>query len=218
MNAITLLKTDHKNVEALFKEFESLEGSRGKKRIANEIIKELSKHAAIEEQIMYPTARRMLEQNGEEDDLVLEALEEHHVVKWTLSEIEKLDPDAERYDAKMKVLMEMVRHHVKEEEGELFPKLRQLLEPRQLNELGAMMEKAKRLAPSRPHPRQPDTPPGNLAAGLGAGMLDKARDAARTMRSNLVNRVARTGASKKGSAGRRTGAKGRSARASAAAR
>ena len=88
------------------------------------------------------------------------------------------------------MLIESVRHHVKEEEGELFPKLQKAMDTNTLNELGDTLKQAKEMAPTRPHPRQPDTPPGNLVAGAAAGMVDKARQkgkevteaAARTVR------------------------------------
>src|SRR6478609_7150475 len=107
---------------------------------------------------------------------VLEALEEHHVAKWLLSELEGLDPAAERFDAKATVLIESVRHHVKEEEQELFPKVRARIERRRLVELGAELRDAKRRAPTHPHPRSPDEPPGNLLVGGAVAVMDKARD------------------------------------------
>jgi len=90
-------------------------------------------------------------------DMVLESLEEHHVVKWTLAELEKMTPEDERFDAKVTVLMESVRHHVEEEQEDLFVKARKLLGEKVLEELGERMAKAKKLAPTRPHPRAPDT-------------------------------------------------------------
>ena len=107
---------------------------------------------------------------------MLEALEEHHVVKWLLSELEALDPAAERFDAKATVLIENVRHHVKEEETELFPKVRQRIERRRLVELGAELRDAKRRAPTHPHPRSPDAPPANVLVGSAVAVMDKARD------------------------------------------
>jgi hypothetical protein len=103
-------------------------------------------------------------------------LEEHHVVKWLLSELDAMDPTAERFDAKVTVLMESVRHHVKEEERELFPKVRAGVGRRQLVELGDELRAAKRAAPTHPHPRRPDTPPGNLAVGSAVAVLDRAKD------------------------------------------
>src|SRR5690349_2792933 len=98
MDAITLLKNDHKTVEALFKRFEKA-GDRAhaqKRKIVDQIIEELSVHAAIEEQVFYPVARGAV---PETEDIALESLEEHHVVKWVLSELEDMDPKHERFDA-----------------------------------------------------------------------------------------------------------------------
>ncbi len=176
MDAITLLKQDHKTVEKLFKQFEKAGDNAHKTRrdIVDKVIKELSVHAEIEEQLFYPAARKVTE---ESKDLVLESLEEHHIVKWVLSELDGMDPEAERFEAKMTVLMENVRHHVEEEEQELFPEVRKSMGRKALSELGDNMEKAKLVAPTRPHPRSPDTPPGNIVAGLGAGAIDRVREA-----------------------------------------
>ena len=174
MDAITLLKQDHKTVEKLFKQFEKAKQPAQQRKLAGQVIKELSVHAAIEEQVFYPAIREAVE---ETEDTVLESLEEHHIVKWTLSELDGMDPETERFVPKMTVLIESVRHHVEEEEDELFPQVREALGRKQLAELGEAMEKAKKAAPTRPHPRAPDTPPGNLVAGAGAAVLDKARDA-----------------------------------------
>ena len=183
MDAIALLQRDHKEVEQLFKEFEKLteRAHKSKEKIVNKVIRELAIHSAVEEMLFYPAVRtaalkatvRTLKEAGE---TVLESLEEHHVVKWTLSELEKMGSEDERYDAKFKVLMESVRHHVEEEQEELFPKARRLLGEDMLDELGERIEKAKRLAPTRPHPRAPDEPPGNVVAGTVAAVMDRAKD------------------------------------------
>lgn len=175
-DAVALLKADHKTVEQLFKRFEKAgDGAKKQKRkIVDEIIVELSRHAVIEEQVLYPWAREYID--GEEDD-VLEAIEEHHVVKWLLWELEDLSPDDERFDAKVTVMMENVRHHVKEEESELFPDLRDVATRAELLELGDALRAAKRRAPTRPHPRGPDEPPANLVAAPFVAALDHARDA-----------------------------------------
>jgi len=93
-----------------------------------------------------------------------------------LSELESLEPEAERFDAKATVLIESVRHHVKEEEGELFPKVHPALSRRQLLDIGDELRAAKRQAPTHPHPRSPDTPPANLVVGSAVAVMDKARD------------------------------------------
>jgi hemerythrin superfamily protein len=174
MDAISLLKNDHKTVESLFKKFESA-GPRAiktKERAVEKMIRELSVHAAIEEQIFYAKIRESV---PDSEDMVLESLEEHHVVKWTLSELDGMSPEDERFTPKTTVLIESVRHHVREEEGELFPKVRSALGRNELQELGQQMADAKRFVPERPHPRSPDTPPGNLGAAALASPLDKVR-------------------------------------------
>ena len=172
MDAITLLKQDHKSVEKLFKQFEKTTAPAKLRDLAAKIIEELSVHAAIEEMLFYPAVRERL---PDTEDTVLESLEEHHVAKWLLSELEDMKPDHERFKAKMTVLIESVRHHVEEEESELFPDVRKAVGRKELGELGDAMEKAKKTAPTRPHPKAPDTPPGNLVAGTAAGVVDKAR-------------------------------------------
>jgi hemerythrin superfamily protein len=149
MDAIVLLKEDHKVVEKLFKQFEKAgeDDHKGKKAIVDEVIKELTTHAYIEEQIFYPTARQAV---PETEEHVLESVEEHHVVVWMLSELANTDPTDERFDAKMSVLMENVRHHVKEEEDEWFPQVRKAIGRKDLQELGEKMEAAKPEAPADP--------------------------------------------------------------------
>ena len=171
-----MLRADHREVERLFKQFEKA-GPKAhvtRRNIVDRIIGELSVHAAIEEQVFYPAVREAVPPT---EDVVLESLEEHHIVKWTLTELESMDPEHERFIPKTTVLIESVRHHVEEEEDELFPKVREALTRKQLAELGEAMAAAKEAAPTRPHPRAPDTPPGNLVAGAGAAVLDKAKDA-----------------------------------------
>ena len=180
MDAVTLLKQDHKTVEALFKQFEKLGdgASKARKRIVDRVIRELSIHAAIEETLFYPAVRATAKtmELEDADDMILEALEEHHIVKWTLSELQGMSADDERFEAKVTVLMESVRHHVGEEEEDLFPKVRQMFAPEELQALGEAMEQAKKRAPTRPHPRAPDQPPGNLVTGAMSAALDRGLD------------------------------------------
>jgi len=175
MDALTLLRDDHRSVAQLFKQFESAgdDAHVDKRRIVDRIIEELSVHAAIEEQVFYPVARAAV---ADVEDIVLESLEEHHIVKWTLSELEGLDPTEERFDAKVTVLIESVRHHVKEEETEFFPKVRAAMSRAALNDLGEALASAKKSAPTHPHPRAADTPPANAVAGVIAGVVDRVGD------------------------------------------
>ncbi len=175
MDAITLLRSDHKTVEQLFKRFEKA-GDRAyveKRQIVDRIIEELSIHAAIEEQVFYPVARETVPAT---EDIALESLEEHHIVKWLLSELTDLDPQHERFDAKVTVLMENVRHHVEEEESEFFPKVREQLSRTTLTDLGEALAEAKKSAPTRPHPRLPDAGPSNGMVGAIAGVVDRVGD------------------------------------------
>jgi hemerythrin superfamily protein len=175
MDAITLLKDDHKHVEQLFKQFESA-GDRAftqKRQIVDRIIEALSQHAAIEEQVFYPAARAAV---PDTESMVLESLEEHHVVKWMLHELEGMDPHDERFDAKVTVLIENVRHHVEEEESDLFPQMREELGRNALGDLGDSLESARGGAPTHPHPRSPDAPPLNLVTGAVAGAVDRIGD------------------------------------------
>lgn len=178
MDAIKLLKEDHRQVEALFKRFEKSgeKAVKQKQAIAYQVVKMLSQHASVEEELLYPAAREL---SKDLEEQVLEALEEHHVAKATLAEIDKMSADDERFDAKMTVLMENIRHHVKEEEQELFPMLRKLMSTAQLEALGAAMKQAKGKAPTRPHPMAPDEPPGNIISTALAKILDAGRDMVR---------------------------------------
>ncbi|MFJ1604583.1 hemerythrin domain-containing protein [Streptomyces sp. NPDC088253] len=149
MDGIVLLKEDHKTVEKLFKQFEKAgdDAHTEKRKIADQVIEELTTHTWIEEKIFYPAAR---EADPDTKDDVLESVEEHHVVLWMLSELKDLDPADERFDAKMTVLMENVRHHVEEEEKEWFPDVRKAMGRNRLTELGEQMEAAKKKAPGEP--------------------------------------------------------------------
>lgn len=149
VDGIVLLKEDHKTVEKLFKQFEEAgdNAHAEKRKIADQVIEELTTHTWIEEMIFYPAAR---EAAPDTKDHVLESVEEHHVVLWMLSELKDLDPTDERFDAKMTVLIESVRHHVEEEEKEWFPDVRKAMGRNRLTELGAQMENAEKKAPGEP--------------------------------------------------------------------
>lgn len=119
-DAIKLLKEDHKKVKDLFDEFEDTDDNEEKKEIALKACAELKVHAKVEEEIFYPAADEELE----DEELVAEAHEEHHVVKQLIEELEGGDLEPTVFNAKFTVLAENVRHHIKEEEGELFPEVK----------------------------------------------------------------------------------------------
>ena len=172
MDAISFLKDDHRTVEQQFKRFEQA-GERAhvqKRQIVDRIVEELSVHAAIEEQVFYPFARANVPAT---EAIALESLEEHHIVKWLLSELVDMDPAHERFDAKVTVLMENVRHHVEEEERDFFPMVREHIGRNELADLGQALADAKKAAPTRPHPRMPDAGPATVVAGTIAGVIDR---------------------------------------------
>ena len=142
MDAIAVLKKDHQEAEALFKEFERTPKKQksGRKRVVKKILKELSEHADLEEQIFYPA----VQETTKKDEPVFEALEEHELLKKLMQDLEKMDPEQERFEAKVVVLISQVRAHVKEEERVLFPMVRRALKPPQLKDLGERIEEGKK--------------------------------------------------------------------------
>jgi hemerythrin-like domain-containing protein len=118
-SAITLLKQDHREVEDFFEQYEDLDNRRAKAELARKICNALKVHTQIEEEIFYPAARKA---TGDED-LLDEALVEHAGAKHLVSEIESMKVGDDLYDAKIRVLGEQIKHHVKEEEKELFPEI-----------------------------------------------------------------------------------------------
>lgn len=118
-DAIEMLREDHRKVKALFDEFERTDEAEAKEGIVETTLHELEIHAALEEEIFYPAA----EEQVDEKESIDEAREEHHIVKLLIGELKKMNADDERYDAKYTVLAESVKHHIEEEESELFPKL-----------------------------------------------------------------------------------------------
>ena len=113
-----MLKQDHSKVKGLFEEFEGAKDSRIKQRIIETTLLELEIHAKLEEALIYPAIRKKLD----EEDIMDEALEEHHVAHVLMNELKRMRPSDDRYHAKFKVLGENIKHHVKEEEGTMFPK------------------------------------------------------------------------------------------------
>ena len=173
-DAIMQLKDDHEKVEKLFKKYEETtdRAVKTRRKLVDQIIEELSVHAAIEEQMFYPISRVL---SDEARDQTLEGLEEHHLVKMVLAELAKLDPTDERFHPKVTVLIENVRHHVEEEENDLFPMMRKAFGRNDMSDLGDALDEARASAPTRPHPAAPDTPPANLVTGLVAGIIDRIR-------------------------------------------
>jgi len=181
MNPIQLLKEDHRTVKGLFRKFESATRTADKQKLGQEIIEELSIHAGIEEQLVYPLIRELGERGGES---VLNALEEHHAVKVILAELDKMNADHERYSAKMHVVKESVEMHIEEEEARLLPRLDAMLGDEDRKTLAASILELKPAMPNHPHPSAPDEPPGSVMAGVVSLMTDAGKDVVRKITSS----------------------------------
>lgn len=135
--ATALLKADHKLVAQLFDDYEQTNSKSQKKQLVDQICKELSIHAQVEEEIFYPAVQKALKDH----ELVPEAIVEHSTLKDLIAAVKGVEPDGEMYDAKIKVMSEYVKHHVKEEENEMF------VEAKSTNldmvQLGALMGERK---------------------------------------------------------------------------
>jgi hemerythrin superfamily protein len=140
MEATKLLKNDHDEVRAMFKEYEKT-GDRAlakKAKLFEQIRDALTAHAKVEEEVFYPAVKAARSEEAKDD--VREATEEHKIVKTLLSELDRMKPSDEQYDAMMKVLMESVEHHAEEEEKEMFKQARKYISKERLESLGEEME------------------------------------------------------------------------------
>src|SRR4051795_927502 len=148
-DAIVMLKDDHKEILRTFREFEKAgdDALKTKGKLVDRMIELLTVHTYIENEVMYPRVRELL---PEVEDDVLESYEEHHVADVLVMELSTMKPEDERFTAKTTVLIENVEHHIDEEEDEWFPKVREGLGRKQLQELGAAMVEARKKAPTKP--------------------------------------------------------------------
>jgi hemerythrin superfamily protein len=148
-DAIVLLKNDHKDIRKLFRDFQQA-GDQAfveKGKLVKRMIELLTVHTYIENEVMYPRVRELL---PELEDDVLESYEEHHVADVLVVELSAMKPQDERFTAKTTVLIENVDHHIDEEEKDWFPKVREGLGRKVLQDLGADMLAAKKKAPKKP--------------------------------------------------------------------
>jgi hemerythrin superfamily protein len=190
MNAVALLKADHRAILDVLEKLEQIEGKsrdRTRKALIEKLVRDVSVHTAIEEEVFYPEVKSGVPGTRPQ---VMKALEEHSVVKWELAAISAMDIGDERFAAKLAVLKDTLRHHIEEEEEDLFPEVVDAVGVAKLNAMGRALERARRTAPTRPHPRAPDQPPANLVANLGASVFDRARDAGRAMLRRAEKRAA----------------------------
>jgi hemerythrin superfamily protein len=174
-NVIAELTADHRDVERLFEQIQSMApGDPKRKEIADSFTIELVRHSVAEELYLYPEAAARLE-GGEA--VVEQHLLDHARVERTLKRMDGLQVPNAEFNLLVEQLVAQVRSHVVEEEQVLFPALADACSPEELEKLGAEVRRAKDRAPTRPHPAAPHTPPANRRLAPGIGLVDRARDA-----------------------------------------
>ncbi len=177
-DGITLLMEDHRTVERLYAQFQQAgpHDSARRSELVHQIVRELSVHAIAEEEYLYPATAEAFP-GGE--DLAHHSVEEHQQIKEVLNDIDSTPADDPSLDGKLRTLMDEVNHHVEEEEGELFPKLRAALGQERIEELGRRLATAKAIAPTRPHPGVPNSPVVEKLTGPAVAAVDRVRDLGR---------------------------------------
>jgi hemerythrin superfamily protein len=171
---VDAIMTDHREVEAVFAELETSTDPRTRRELVEHVIAELVRHSVAEEQYLYPTARKVLPDG---DEIADHELAEHAEAEELMKALEETTETEPRFDELVGKLIEEIRHHLGEEEGDLLPKLRAACDAAELRELGRKFERSKKMAPTRPHPSAPDRPPANKILGPGLGLIDRVRDA-----------------------------------------
>ncbi|POX58479.1 cation-binding protein [Streptomyces sp. Ru62] len=173
MDALDVLMHDHRMVEQLFRDYEAAASDRQRRGVVELLVRELSKHAALEEMLLYPLARKVLPDGDREID---EHLSEHMGVKQTLLALDRLGEGDRRTGELVAELRREVSEHIQEEEGTLMPRLREAVSRQELDRLGELIGQAKATAPTRPHPHAPDQPPALTLAAPLAAAYDRLRD------------------------------------------
>jgi hypothetical protein len=178
-DVIEVLEHDHREVEEMFAELETLRGAsteeakERRKAVTEQVTIELVRHSVAEEVLVYPQVEDKV--SAEEAE---HAREEHAQAEETLQQLEKLDADDPAFDDELATLMAEIRHHIEDEEGEMFAHMRQVMDPAELRKLGGRVEAFKKVAPTRPHPHVPNTAVARTAAGPAASLFDRMRDLA----------------------------------------
>ena len=178
-DVIEVLEHDHREVEEMFAELESLRGASTdedvsrRKTVTERVTIELVRHSVAEEVLVYPKVEKKV--SAEEAE---HARKEHAEAEETLHRMEKLDADDPAFDDELATLMKEIRHHIEDEEGEMFAHMRKAIDADELRTLGGRVEAFKKVAPTRPHPNVPNEPLPRAAAGAAASLFDRMRDLA----------------------------------------
>jgi hemerythrin superfamily protein len=170
---VEVLEHDHREVEELFDQIEQATDPKQRRELTDDVTIELIRHAVAEEQYLYPATREHLPDG---DKLADKEIDEHSEVEEALKALEGMDAEDPEFMYKFREMSNSVRQHLKEEEEDLFPRLRKHASADELLDLGEKVERAKKVAPTRPHPSAPDTPPLNKILAPGAGLVDRIRD------------------------------------------
>lgn len=173
MDAVELLKHDHRIVEQMFRDYDAAMSDRQRRGVVEILIRELSKHAALEELTVYPFARRKLPEGAVD---VPGHLREHMAVKKTLAALDRLPEGSDQEASLVAELRHEVTSHVEEEESRFLPALSKAVDQQSLDELGRQLDRAKQMGPTRPHPGAPDKPPALAALGPVVAIFDRLRD------------------------------------------
>ncbi|MBM0277280.1 hemerythrin domain-containing protein [Micromonospora tarensis] len=174
-DVVDLLVSDHGAVEAILVELETRQGTAAHRRhLADVVIAELVRHAVAEEAYVYPIARKALPDGNEIAD---REIAEHADAERTMKELESVDPSDPRFEELLGQLTGAIRQHVREEENELFPRLRAATAREELVDAVAKVTMIKQLGPTRPHPGRPERPVANKLLAPGIGLVDRLRDA-----------------------------------------
>ncbi|MFD7628685.1 hemerythrin domain-containing protein [Streptomyces sp. NPDC059851] len=167
------LTTDHDEVKDYFAQLRSTTEGQQRRQVADLLTIELVRHSVAEEQYLYPAVREHLDGG---DRIADKEIADHTRTEQMLKELEELDPAGPEFDRRVDELHTEVLAHIKDEEENLFPALRHNCPQQVLDDLGDRIRRAKKLAPTRPHPGSPSTPPANKLLAPGLGLVDRARD------------------------------------------
>ncbi|MEU1587391.1 hemerythrin domain-containing protein [Micromonospora sp. NPDC005710] len=174
-DVVDILISDHRSIEAVLVELATRQGTaEHRRRLADVAIAELVRHSVAEEAYVYPIAREVLPDG---DQIADREIAEHADAERTMKELESAEPSSPRFDELLVQLTSLVRHHVSDEEKELFPRLRAATAREELVEAAARVTAIKEIGPTRPHPGGPEHPPMNRLLAPGLGLIDRLRDA-----------------------------------------
>jgi hemerythrin superfamily protein len=176
-DVVELLVNQHNQIRQMFGEMENAQGDR-KRELFEDLVRLLAVHETVEEEVVHPVARRKIEAG---EQVVDARLHEEDQAKHMLAELYDLGPDKPEFDIRFRAAKEAILQHAEREERDEFSRLREKVDANQLKRMADAVRAAERTAPTRPHPRSPESAVGNLLAGPPLAVFDRVRDAMREM-------------------------------------